>query len=98
VASEPAAFGHHAKRYIPLEDNEIVVLHVENNALDVTRIQQNRSDASTTTTPEPYLHWTIKGMLMWIEGGVLSFVCLSYCIYSVSIVCRSLLFVVFFFH
>lgn len=36
------------------------MLHVENNALDVTRIQQNRAEASSTTTPEPYLHWTIK--------------------------------------
>lgn len=60
VASETAAFGNQAKRFIPLEDNEIVVLNVENNSLDVTRIQQNRNEAVTATTPDPYAHWTIK--------------------------------------
>lgn len=63
MASEPAAFGHHAKRYIPLEDNEVVVLQVENNALDVTRVQQNRADIVDVTSPDPYLHWTVKGAI-----------------------------------
>jgi glucosamine 6-phosphate synthetase-like amidotransferase/phosphosugar isomerase protein len=61
VASEPAAFGHHTKNYIPLEDKEIVVLNVDNNTLDVTRIQQNRNEVSLMNSPDPYLHWTIKG-------------------------------------
>lgn len=60
VASEPSAFGIHAKRFLPLEDKEIVVLNVENSSLDVTRIQQNRNEAVTATTPDPYPHWTIK--------------------------------------
>lgn len=63
VASEPSAFGIHAKRFLPLEDKEIVVLNVENSSLDVTRIQQNRNEAVTATTPDPYPHWTIKGIV-----------------------------------
>jgi len=60
IASETTAFGNHAKRFLPLEDKEIVVLNVENNSLDVTRLQQNRNEVVTVSTPDPYPHWTIK--------------------------------------
>jgi glutamine---fructose-6-phosphate transaminase (isomerizing) len=60
VVSEIAAFGNNVHKYLALEDKEIVILHVENNNLDISRIHQNNNINSNVTTPCPYKHWTLR--------------------------------------
>jgi glucosamine--fructose-6-phosphate aminotransferase (isomerizing) len=59
IASEPAAFNRYTKNFIAMQDGEIGVVGAEGSSLDLRRVEV-APELDIITSPDPYLHWTIK--------------------------------------
>lgn len=62
VSSESVAFGKYTKKFIELEDNEIVVLTSRFNSSEISRIRTSEVQ-EIITSPSPFTHWTLKEIM-----------------------------------
>ncbi|GAF95120.1 unnamed protein product, partial [marine sediment metagenome] len=67
LASEQVAFARHTRDFVPLQDNELVVIEdgkltIDSRPLDTKRVQKFHGD-SIALTPHPYQHWTLKEIM-----------------------------------
>lgn len=67
LASEQVAFARHTRDFVPVRDNELVViedgnLSIDSRPLDQNRVQKFHGD-SISLTPYPYTHWTLKEIM-----------------------------------